>query len=620
VSTPEEIKLASRHLRGTLATELDDAAAPFEHDAIVLLKFHGIYQQDDRDSRRVRTQAKEQLDYSSMVRAAVPGGRISLEQWRALDRLADVANGSMRLTTRQGVQYHVVRKGDLRDLVHDINDAALTTLAACGDVVRNVMACPFPDERQQILEPATAAIVDRFRPQTTAYWELWVNGDKAVTAHPAAPGMEAIASFPAVDAAIAGTDERPRTAAPAAHQASSQVAPRHASEGQEPEASHETEPVYGDTYLPRKFKIALAWPGDNCVDVYANDVGLIPTLSEGTTGELTGWVVVAGGGMGASHARPEDTYPRLATPLCWATPDEMVDVVEAVVTAQRDFGNREDRQRARLKYTIDERSIGWLREEVERRVGHGLADPVELPPFRTDDHHGCVHQSDGTATIGLPVPSGRVLDSETMRIRTLMTSLIDDGLITEVRVTARQDLLLVGVAADQVDTVHARIRSHGLPLATDITGLHRLAIACPALPTCGQALGEAERVLPDLIGDLDAQFVRLGLGDLPVRLNMTGCPNGCARPYNAEIGIVGRTKKNYDVFVGGSPGGDRMATLLRADVPLADITALLTPVLDQFADQRHHDESFGDWTDRTGIDALQTLLPAPTSRRRVASA
>ena len=291
VMSVEEIKRASGHLRGTLAAELAAETDAFEHDNVVVLKFHGIYQQDDRDVRRARASQKLPLDHSCMVRAAVPGGRLTAEQWQALDRVADLADGTMRLTTRQGVQFHVVRKGSLKPLVRGINDALLTTLAACGDVVRNVMGSPWPDERQAVIEPLVDEIVARFRPRTTAYWELWVDGERAVTAEPGS-----------------------------------------------------TEPIYGDVYLPRKFKIAVAWPGDNSVDVLSNDVGIVPTLTDGLTGEVTGYMVYVGGGLGMSHAREDDTYPRLASPLAWTTPDQVVDVVEAVVTTQRDFGNREDRQ------------------------------------------------------------------------------------------------------------------------------------------------------------------------------------------------------------------------------------------------------------------------------------
>jgi sulfite reductase (ferredoxin) len=558
----ETVKLESNYLGGTIGEELSNERDDFDHDAELLLKFHGIYQQDDRDVRRARTQLKLPLDYSCMVRASVPGGVISNEQWLALDRIAALADNKLRLTTRQGVQFHVVHKGELRELVAAINASLLTTLGACGDVVRNVMACPFPDpERTAILDPLVADIVRRFRPQTESYWELWVDGERAVSAEP----------IPVLDPIDA------------------------------------VEPVYGAVYLPRKFKIAVAWPGDNCVDVYTNDVGVVPTLSDGLTGELTGYVVLAGGGLGMAHNRPEDTYPLLAQPVGWVPPDDVVDVVEAIVTTQRDFGNRDDRNRARLKYLLEERGIGWLRDQIVERTGRSPAPPVDLLDWEVETHHGW-HDVAGTSVLGLPVPSGKVAGG----LRAALRRLVADGTVKGMRVTPRQDLLLLGIV--DRGAVEGVLRANGVALADEQSPTRNLAIACPALPTCSKALGEAERVLPDVVAELEALLVETGNDGLPLRLNMTGCPNGCSRPYVAEIGIVGRTKKNYDVYVGGSPAGDRLATVLREDVPLGDVPALLRPLLTEFgscADRR----SFGNWFVEQDVERLQALLPAPTGRR-----
>ena len=364
----EEIKRESRQLRGHVAEDLARVEDPFDDESIVLLKFHGIYQQDDRDVRRARTQAKQSLDYSCMVRAAVPGGLVSNDQWLAFDRLAELGNGTLRLTTRQGIQFHATAKGDLKPLIGALNAELITTLGACGDVVRNTMACPFPhaDGRQAVLRPAVQAIADHFRPRTSAYWEIWIDGEAAVSAHPAdAPNDGAAVS---------------------------------------------EEPIYGDVYLPRKFKIGIAWPGDNCVDVYTHDVGLIPTLSDGYTGELTGWTILVGGGLGMSHAREEDTYPRLATPVAWVPAADLVPAVEAVVTMQRDHGIRGDRHRARLKYLVDERGLGWVRAQIEERLGRPVDDPPELLAWLDqDEHHGWATTEAGDLVLGLPVPSGRLV-------------------------------------------------------------------------------------------------------------------------------------------------------------------------------------------------------------------
>jgi len=381
-----------------------------------------------------------------------------------------------------------------------VNRSLLTTLGACGDVVRNVMACPLPHpERRAVLEPLVAEIVARFRPQTESYWELWVDGERAVTA------------------------ERPPVLDPI----------------------DDVEPVYGTAYLPRKFKIAIGWPGDNCVDVHTNDIGIVPTLSEGTTGELTGYVVVAGGGMGMSHNRPDDTYPLLARPVGWVPPAEIGDVVEAIVTTQRDHGDRDDRARARLKYVVEANGVDWLRGQIVERTGRPLAPPVDLLPADVDAHHGW-HTIDGgevpTRALGLPVPSGKVAGG----LREVLRELVADGSVAELRVTPRQDLLLLGVPDDDAAAaaIERRLRDAGVALAADQSATRNLAIACPALPTCSKALGEAERVLPDVVSALEKVLADTGNTGLPLRLNMTGCPNGCSRPYAAELGIVGRTKRN----------------------------------------------------------------------------
>jgi sulfite reductase (ferredoxin) len=554
----ETIKAESHYLRGSIGDELGHADE-FGAESTVLLKFHGIYQQDDRDVRRSRTQQKLPLDYSCMVRTSVPGGVIALDQWLALDRLAELADGAMRLTTRQGVQYHFVPKGELHQVVHGINASLLTTLAACGDVVRNVMACPLPHaDRRAVLAPIVAELVRRFRPRTPSYWELWVDGERAVTAE-------------------APPDDGP------------------------------VEPLYGDAYLPRKFKIGVAWPGDNCVDIHSHDVGIVPTLSEGLSGRLTGFVVLAGGGMGMSHSRPDDTYPVLGRPVAWVPPEDVADVVEAIVATQRDFGNRDDRHRARLKYTLEERGIDWLRTEVETRIGRAIAAPVELLPWTVDAHHGWDHD-----TLGLPVPSGRVAGN----YRDALRDVVQSGLVSEIRVTPRQDLLLCGVGHHEA--LLTLLRQHDVALPDEVSPLRRLAIACPALPTCGQALGEAERVLPTVIDELEKLLADTGNEGQPIRLNMTGCPNGCSRPYSAEIGIVGRTKKTYDLYLGGSAGGDRLAQRVRADVPLDELTAHLRPLLERFADDAEDDDAlgFGDWCHAQGATTLETWLPASIVRRR----
>jgi sulfite reductase (ferredoxin) len=564
---PEDVKLASRHLRGPIAEDLADGTTGFSPSSQVLLKFHGVYQQDDRDQRRALTAKRETLAYSCMVRAAIPGGVVSSEQYLALDAVADsLSNGTMRITTRQGLQYHFVAKDDLRTLIASLNDKLVSTLAACGDVVRNVMACtaPIVGRNDDQLLQASRELAVRFRPETRAYWELWVDGEQAVSA-------------------VAPADE------------------------------HES--VYGDSYLPRKFKIGFAWPGDNCVDVFTNDLGVVPSVLDG----VDGYVLFVGGGLGMSHAREDDTYPRLATPLAWVPADELGEVAQAVVVAQRDLGNRSDRHLARLKYTIDTLGEAQFRVAVEQRLGRSLIDAVSLPAWDdTHDHLGWFEQPDGRWFIGVHVDSGRVADVGEMRMRSALREVVAQ-FSTEVRFTARQDVLLCNIAASDRAGVERILVDHGVALAETLRPVHRLAVACPALPTCGQALGEAERVLNPLIDGIHDAMTLHDVGDLPVRINMTGCPNGCARPYSAEIGIVGRTKTTYDLYVGGAVAGDRLAERIAVDVKLGDLPAALAPLFERYRQDADEGEAFGDYCHRVGAVELATLVPVAAPRRRSAT-
>jgi sulfite reductase (ferredoxin) len=553
VPSVEEVKAASRSLRGGLAAELGDGTAAFSEDGCHLLKFHGIYQQDDRDVRRERTRSGQDIEHIFMVRASVPGGALTAAQWSAMDRVAgEVADGTLRLTSRGGVQFHFTRKGGLAPLIGTLDRHLVTTLAACGDVVRNVVACPapLPDSRQKVLLDLAQRLATRFRPTTGAYYEVWIDGDRAISAEPApsAPPAPAVPGPGAV------------------------------------------EPLYGATYLPRKFKIGLAWPGDNCTDIFSHDLGLVPV--PGADG-ADGFAVLVGGGLGASHARPDDTFPRLADSLGWVPADAVEDVAEAVVLAFRDLGNRDDRKRARLKYVIEDLGLDAFRREVEQRFGAALTPAPELPPWHQHDHLGWHRQDDGRWFLGVPVPSGRVAGG----LRAALAEIAERHEL-DVRVTPRQDLLLTGIETAQRRAVVDILRRHGVALADDLTPVRRLAMACPALPTCGQALAEAERVAPEVLTVLENELAGRGLVGLDLHVRMTGCPNGCARPYTAEIGIVGRTKTGYDVHLGGASGGDRLAPAVARSVKLADLPGVLGPWLDRFRAERRGDESFGDFVHR----------------------
>lgn len=565
----ETLKAESQLLRGDLHAEIANGEASFSADSTQLLKFHGIYQQDDRDVRRERTRAGEQPSYSCMVRCSVPGGVLSAQQWLTIDAAAsDIGDGSLRLTSRQGVQYHFVHKGELSDLIRRLADGFVSTYAACGDVVRNVMATTAPTVGVDLdrVQALAFAIDSHFVPQSTAYWELWIDGERAVSAGPA----------PAVA---------------------------------------DAEPIYGSTYLPRKFKIGIAWPGDSSVDVFSQDCGIVLVDRVDANGTTTkGAVVLAGGGLGRSHNKPE-TYPHLAQPLCWVPEDEVVEVVEAIVVAFRDHGDRENRKHARLKYLVAERGIGWLRNEVEQYLGRTLDDPVELPAWkRSRSELGWHRQPDGRWFLGVAVPAARLLDTESSAIRSAIRVCVEAS-GCEIRLTPHHDLLLCNIDGPDRASIDRILASHGVVPAEKLSLSVISSMACPALPTCGQALGEAERVLPQVSGALDRLLSERGLSDVAIETRMTGCPNGCSRPYVAELGIVGKTKRTYDLWLGGSPDGSRLAKETFTGIELDQLGAVLGPLLDRYQDDATG-LSFGDWADAVGVDGLKDIALAVAAGER----
>jgi sulfite reductase (ferredoxin) len=552
LSEVEVVKAESRHLRGRLSEELGDGNPMFSAPSTHLLKFHGIYQEDDRSVRAERLRRRLDPDWIFMVRASVPGGALTAEQWLAMDRLADeVGNGTLRITSRQGIQWHHTRKGGLAALIATLDRYLLTTLGACGDVVRNTVACPAPLQGRALVRPYVEALAAHFRPRTRAYYEIWIDGEPAVTA-------------------------------------------------EEPAGE---EPVYGATYLPRKFKIAFAFPGDNCVDVYSDDVGIVPHL--GGDGIL-GFTLLAGGGMGRSHNKP-DTFPRLADPLCWVEPDRMLEVVEAIVGIQRDFGERGDRKHARLKYLIEYWGLADFRRAVERRLGFRLADPLPLDWRGADDHLGWQLQEDGRWLLGIAVENGRVKDTPDLRLRTALRRVVE-AFGPGIRLTPGQSLLLTGIAAKDRAPITDLFAQHSVPMAASIPPVIRSSMACVALPTCGLAVAEAEGALPRVIRQLHARLAGLGLGDEELHVRMTGCPNGCARPYTAEIGLVGRRTGRYDIHIGGSPLGTRLNTLVAENVPEGQLVETLWPLLASYRDARRPGERLGDFFHRTR--AVENLVPA----------
>ena len=537
-SANERIKSDSRFLRGTIADGLTRAeTGSLADNDQQLTKFHGIYLQDDRDLRPERGRQKMEKAFIFMARLRVPGGVLTPRQWLAAERVArERGNGTLRLTTRQTIQFHGIIKSNLRSAIQGINAAMLDTIAACGDVNRNVIARVNPWQSASHAEVAGLArtIGGHLLPRSRAWHEIWIDGEQH-------------------------------------------------SGGEE-----EDEPIYGRTYMPRKFKIGVALPPDNDVDVFSQDLGFI-AIEEG--GRIVGYNVVAGGGMGMTHGEP-DTFPRTADVIGFCTPDQAVDVAEKVVTVQRDFGDRSDRKHARLKYTIERMGVREFRLEVERRLGYSLAEPRPYAFTRNNDRLGWVHGDNGAWHYTLFVENGRV-SQQLAGLHAIAE--LDIGRFI---ITPNQNLVLADIPADRKADVAALLSAHHLDAG--VSGLRRNALACVALPTCGLALAESERYLPDLITRLEHEREQSGLTQDDITIRMTGCPNGCARPYLAEIGLVGRTPGIYNLYLGGAFNGTRMNKLYRRDVNGDAIVAALAPLFREYATQREPAETFGDFVIRAG--------------------
>jgi len=558
-SAAERIKLESRNLQGSIAEELSKDGNRFSDSQVQLIKFHGIYQQEDRDARQARKAAGVEKAYSFMVRSRIPGGALTADQYLVEDDLAGrFANGTLRITTRQGLQLHGVYKGELKPAIAAINEALLSTLAACGDVNRNVMACPAPaaDRVQIQVQEVANRIAMHLAPRSSAYHEIWVDGEQVHTVE-------------------APTDR-------------------------------EIEPIYGATYLPRKFKIGVAFPGDNCVDIYTQDVGLVAEVRDG---RLAGFTVLLGGGMGMTHGKSE-TYPRLASPFCFTSAEEVLEVVEGIVTIQRDYGDRQNRKHARMKYLVEERGIPWFRAELERRLGRPLGEPHDVEWQGVSDHMGWHRQGDGRWFLGLFVENGRVQDTAEAQFRSGLRQAIAT-FRPGIRLTGQQNILLTDIREEDRAALERLLTDHGIVTDSEaLGGVRRNSMACPALPTCGLALAEAERALPAIVDEVEQELAHLGLAGEPLSIRMTGCPNGCARPYMGDIGLVGRTKDVYNVYVGGDWANTRMNTLFAASVHRNSLAATLQPLLATWRDQRESGETLGDFCHRLGVETLRNQLGA----------
>jgi sulfite reductase (ferredoxin) len=577
-SAVESVKECSRQLRGTIALELVSDSDHFTDQDKQLLKFHGTYQQDDRDARKTRRKDGEGKQYIFMVRCKIPGGRLTAKQYLAVDDLAGAyGNGTIRFTSRQGIQLHGVLKNHLKETIAGINHCLLTTLGACGDVERNVMCCPAPHYQDGVraqLQETAAAIADHLAPRTSAYHEIWLDGERV------APD-------------ISGQESEGR----------SQESRGRNQESRGRNQESESEPIYGNVYLPRKFKTGLALPEDNCIDVYGQDLGFLAIVENGA---VVGYNVMVGGGMGMTHGNV-NTFPMLARPICFVPADQVLNTAEAVVKLFRDHGNRADRKRARIKYVVHDWGVDKFRQVLSGYLAGELQLPRPVEVSGYDPHHGWHVQGDGKWYYGLSIENGRVKDEGTSRLRSGLRAIIE-RFQPNLRITPIQDLLLCDLDANARSEIERMLAEYGIQRPDEVSTMRRHSMACPAVPTCGLALTESERVMPGILDQLEGELKQLGLGDEKLSVRMTGCPNGCARPYQSDIGIVGRSGDKYTLFVGGQILGNRLNFQLKDLVPLAQIVPTLRPILENFKNNRRPDECFGDYCHRLGIDRLQKLL------------
>lgn len=556
LSPVEQIKIDSRFLRGTIQQDLANDSDQFDKDNSQLLKFHGTYQQDDRDSRgKSADGGKSAKAFSMMTRTRIPGGRMTSDQLIAhLDLCDTLGNATLKCTTRQALQLHGVLKSNLREVIHRICEVNLSTLAACGDVNRNVMCCPAPikspvyDEIYRLTE----ALKDHLAPKTKAYYELWVRDEET--------GEETLEG------------------------------------GGEPE---EIEPIYGKTYLPRKFKIGVTLPEDNCIDVYTQDLGFIAVVRDG---KVIGYNVTVGGGMGMTPSAAK-TFPALAQRMAFVTCDQAVGVAEAVVKVQRDFGDRTDRKRARMKYLIFDRGLEWFRGEVEKYYGQKLANCTEDDVTGVDLHMGWHPQGDGKFFYGLNVENGRLYDGEDRRWKTALREICAE-LKPSIRLTGNQSIILCDLEESALPKLREIIQRNKLPLSEEVSTVRLWSMACVALPTCSLSITESERVLPQVMDQMEVELAKLGLEKEAFTVRMTGCPNGCARPYNADVGLVGKAVGRYTIYLGGQLIGKRLAKIYKDLIPLEQIVPTLVPVFTEFKANRTANETFGDYCARVGVENL----------------
>lgn len=544
----EILKAGSRGLRGTVADELRGTPrGGVSEGTYNLLKFHGTYEQFDRDTATERKQAGLDKEWQFMVRVRAAAGIMTAAQYLSLDRIAgEYANGTLKITSRQGVQFHGTTIGDLKPEIAAINQALMTTYAACGDVVRNVMTTPAPrrDAIHARLQADAIMLSERLLPQARGYYEIFLDEDAQ---------------------------------------------------------ADEPEPVYGPTYLPRKFKIGLIHPDDNTIDVLANDLGFV-TVYEGA--ELVGYQVFVGGGQGMTHNNPR-TFPRIASAVGFVAADQLWATTVAVIGLQRDHGDRTNRRRARLKYVVEDRGVDWVRDTLFADYGLALQPARALPPLLVPELLGWHEQGDGRWWLGVPVNAGRIEGTLRRAVREVVERFGVDPVFT-----GQQDVLLTNVAEADRAPIDTLLAGYNVVPAATLSPVSRWALACTALPFCGLALTEAERVRLKIVAQVESALSAHGVLQERISLRIAGCPNGCSRPYAGDIGLVGRVPGQYALFVGGDFAGTRLSFKLLEKVPFDAIGATLEPLFSEWVAARRPGEGFGDYCNRMGPAHLQGLIEA----------
>jgi len=580
----EGIKVRSNYLRDPLKDDLQNEEIFVSPDAVVVLKYHGSYQQDNRDKR----QRGVEKEYQFMLRLKSPGGEIPPNLHLTLDELADkYGQGDLRATTRQAWQLHGILKGDLKTVISTIMDIGSSTIGACGDVSRNVMCtpAPFTSSDYQYAREYSKIMADLFKPQSSAFTELWFGEEKVVEMEYWSKELK--------EKGIDIQDHMRRDT------------------GTGIITNDPVEPIYGQRYLPRKFKIAVTVPGDNSLDIYTNDVGLV-VITNPTTGELEGFNVMVGGGMGRTHNK-DSTFARTADHLGFVHKDDIFELTKAIVATQRDHGNRDVRPNARMKYLVHEYGIDKFRTTVEKYFGKSIDPWRELSvPWKYTDWMGWHEQGDGKWFLGVNIEQGRVKDFTSehfgqysnAKVKTALKKLVQDYQLTTI-LTPSQSIILKDILPSQRAEIDAILKSFGILPIDEVEPLVRLSMACPALPLCGLAITEAERRMPTWMDNTRKLLDKVGLQDSEIILRMTGCPNGCARPYMAELALVGDGPETYQLWLGGNPGLTQLGTVYANKVKWEDVDRTLEPLFVYWKHNRLANESFGEFTARIPHAELQ---------------